>query len=405
MIEVYHGEFLVSPCPLELSLNYCSHSCAVCFANLNSPSRRANVKAILRLLQSFESRNTFVSQLLRERRPVLMSNKVDPFATSNYQQTLPILEVLTQLQIPVAFQTRGGRGVDEAIGMVPPSVWYISINQGDDTLRAKLEPNAPALDSRYELMERLSAAGHRVVLGLNPLVPEWVADAEPILTRAMASGASGVWIERLHLNWRQVANMSEAERAAVTQPILKRAQKKRLEGVERERIFDAYEAAAGLGLEIYSGGQPFYSRFFDPYHELYAGKTFPTFQDWINYCYEAPAMWGTLISFEEFAEFFCSKLPEGVLPIDSYLGAKAHDLWHHFQIPPQMSFRNLLAFCWREPRTKRCPAAFPSFAFAGVPDGDGWNQVVDESGMPYMVFSPEGFDEWWVPVETVKEAA
>lgn len=39
MLDVYYGEFLINPIPLELSLNYCSHKCAYCFANVNQPGR------------------------------------------------------------------------------------------------------------------------------------------------------------------------------------------------------------------------------------------------------------------------------------------------------------------------------------------------------------------------------
>ena len=41
MIVPYWGELFVSPAPLEMTLNHCSHACAYCFANLNDPQRRA----------------------------------------------------------------------------------------------------------------------------------------------------------------------------------------------------------------------------------------------------------------------------------------------------------------------------------------------------------------------------
>jgi len=39
-IRVYTGELLKSPVPLHLDMNWCSHGCFYCFANLNRPNRR-----------------------------------------------------------------------------------------------------------------------------------------------------------------------------------------------------------------------------------------------------------------------------------------------------------------------------------------------------------------------------
>jgi hypothetical protein len=39
------------------------------------------------------------------------------------------------MQIPVAIQTRGGKGVDDVLDFLPPSVWYISIPCLNDDIR------------------------------------------------------------------------------------------------------------------------------------------------------------------------------------------------------------------------------------------------------------------------------
>ena len=64
-LDTYWGEFLTSPAPMELSLNYCSHGCEYCFANINTPDRKADVKAILRLLRDYPTRAPVVASLLR----------------------------------------------------------------------------------------------------------------------------------------------------------------------------------------------------------------------------------------------------------------------------------------------------------------------------------------------------
>ena len=147
MITPYYGEFLISPAPLELSLNYCSHKCAYCFANLSMPDRTADIGGILRFLGEFNERKSLEAELVRQGYPVCFSNKVDPFAATNYKQSIPILEVMSTLGIPVAFQTRGGQGIDDALKIVQPSCWYISVCTADDKLRKRLEPGAPTIES------------------------------------------------------------------------------------------------------------------------------------------------------------------------------------------------------------------------------------------------------------------
>ena len=395
MIEPYYGEFLINPVPLELSFNYCSHKCAYCFANLNQPGRKVDAAALMRFLQDYKNRKTLQAQLLQQGYPVVISNKVDPFAASNYRVFLPVLEVLTALGIPVQIQTKGGQGIDQALGLLSPSVWYISISFADDSLRKKIEPGAPSLDSRLALIEKLVGLGHRVVVGINPLVPDWLPDPAPLLASLKARGVWGVWVEILHLNPDQIRNMTDRERAALTEPIMKRARKRKPHPVDREHFKHTRTLAAELGLEVYSVGQPTPSNFFDPYRELYQ-KTFPTMQDFINLCYDAELGLDDLISFDQFAGFMAQSLPKGEYRISHYLGATARTLWKKYHIPNQLTYTQLLSIIWDQPETKYSMARLPNFAYAGMQDDDGtWTQLVDENyELPYIVFS-ENFNGYY----------
>ncbi|NJK46000.1 MAG: hypothetical protein HC933_18600 [Pleurocapsa sp. SU_196_0] len=222
-LQPYYGEFLVSPVPLELDMNYCAHSCNYCFANLNKRDRKINLTQITNLLNGFEERETLEAKLLKERYPVMISNHVDPFAASNYQQTVPLLELLRYHGIPVTIQTRGGRGIDDALELLEPSVWYISITFNDDAARRIVEPGAPTIQSRLELISQLRERGHRVVVGINPLEPEWMPDPASILNECASRGAEGAWIESLHLNPKQRDQMTPRERTAIGEAIIIRA--------------------------------------------------------------------------------------------------------------------------------------------------------------------------------------
>lgn len=394
MIAEYWGEYLISPVALEMSLNVCSHRCAYCFANLNQPERQANVPQIMRLLNGLDERKTLTAYLLRSRYPIVVSNRDDPFATSNYQQAIPILETLTALDIPVALQTKGGRGVADALRFLPPSVWYISISMLDDERRKRIEPGAPSIESRFDLIRQVTEAGHRAVVGLNPLVPEWLPgdDLPRLLEQVQAAGGEGAWIEILHLNYRQEARLSERERAALTQPIIDRARRKGADEAQWQALSLAYETCGELGLPFFSMGQPIASTFWQPFRACYP-HSFPVMQDWVNWCYEHLED-GALVDFAAFAEVMGSGFPAGTWPIDGYLGNKAHNLWWTKAVPPQMTYLDLLKIIWSEPDLGLNPARMMCFALAADTDADGNLQVyADKAGLPLMVFSSQMFDD------------
>ena len=175
------GGFLKIPLPLELSGNFCSHKCSYCFANLNSPTRTLDTKSVLNLLANFEKRKSLEASLLQLGCPVMISNHVDPFATSNYRQLVPIMKMMSELDIDYSVQTKGGKGWEEILEMLKPSVWYISISHDQETTRKQIEPAAPSIEHRYELIEAVASKGHTVIVGFNPCVEEWCLDPQTFL--------------------------------------------------------------------------------------------------------------------------------------------------------------------------------------------------------------------------------
>lgn len=389
-ISVYHGEFLTTPIPLELSFNYCSHKCGYCFANLNRPDRRADVKATLNLLRDFQTRDTLQARLLQSGYPVLISNRVDPFAASNHRVALPVMELMTALGIPIALQTRGGTGIDEALDFLKPSCWYVSISQLDDAIRKRVEPGAPSIESRFDLIAKLKARGHRVVLGLNALVPEWLHDPLPLLERARTAGAEGAWIELLHFNRDQVARLSPRERDAIGETVIRRAVRR---SNRDDWPFFEYtrRMAVEAGLEVFSIGQPNRSDFFRPYTETYPAL-FPTMQEATNKCHDDGFGPSDLIDADEFIAYFAAVLPQGKQAVSHYLGATAANVIRDPKTPALATYADLLAVIFADPRVKSCPVRGPAFAYAAdwSEAERGWISLVDERRRPYLVFSPDG---------------
>lgn len=398
-LDAYWGEFMISPIPMELSLGQCSHGCTFCFATLNKRERYVDYTALLRFFQEFQSRKSLAALLLREGYPVVMSNRTDPFSASVYRQTLPLLKVMTEMGIPVALQTRGGLGIDEALEFIAPSVWYISLITLDEDLARRLEPGAPGPAARLELMRKLVDHGHGVVVGFNPVVDEWQPDPDALLEAAANAGASGAWIERLHLEPRQVKFMNRVRRATLSDELIQRACRRKPEEIDAVAVHNARVAAVELGLEVYSMGQPNYSEFWSIYRDFY-WPTFPNWQDFVNACHLADVA-GEPIAFEDYWQTVADSFPKGAdLPIDSYIGAVAHNVMWETKVPTRMSYRDLLELAWKDPKIRFSPVRSPAFAYAGRQDPDGWRRYVDPKGSPFLVFAGDDeFDGYWAEVD------
>jgi DNA repair photolyase len=354
MIQPFYGEFLVQPFPLDLALNYCSHKCAYCFANLNKPGRKADLPAIVRQVERMHDHENLTARLLREGYPVVMSNKVDPFASSNYQLTLPLLKLFKAKGIPVAFQTKGGKGIDEALKTVSPSYWYVSIAFQDDAIRRKIEPGAPSIQSRWELVRQLRDAGHAVCIGANPLVPEWIPDIPAFLDDIEKSGAQGVWAETLHLNNNQTRNMLPREIENMGADIVKRAYKGGKSSKEQDHLWEFEAQCVSRGIPTFGVCNPTPSRFWQPAQEIYE-KTFPIMQDAINWASWKSNGEGLQMTFRMFRDSLYGSLPDGDAKVMDYLGATAPKLKADIPQAKGMTYEKLLQLIWQDVRMAQCP--------------------------------------------------
>lgn len=392
MLTNYAGEFLVSPVPLELSMNYCSHKCAYCFANLNNPERAFDFDGFVRHIKNYKTRNDLTSYFLQNKYPVLISNKVDPFAQTNYRQTIAVLEILKANEIPVVWQTKGGIGIAEALDISPdPACWYISISMLDEDIRKKIEPGAPSIEDRFILIEHLVSIGHSVNVGVNPLVEDWLplADLEKLCERLKSLGVNGVWIEALHLNNRQIANLTKKERTAIGEEIIRSSNPLRFGSAENYIMF-ACEVVKDSGLQVFSKQQPFRSDYFAKYHELYHGKTFKTMQDFINWCFENKPN-KSEVTLSEFINFMdISFVNDEYQAVDGYLYTVARNI-HKMYCEATgrkrvSSFRELLSVYWQAFDNSKSP--FYNMLFQRAVDKKG-NEILCDKGFPIAIFNHE----------------
>lgn len=396
-LSVYWGGLLYNgSSPLEISLNRCSHGCVYCFANLNQPDRQTKLKQIQNLLADYQNRETYVAHLLREKYAVTISNHVDPFSASNWFQFLPLLETLTALDIPVTILTRFGRAewVGQALDILDgrPTAFYVSIPTFDDEIARKCEPGAPLPGDRLDFIDQVIARGHKVTVGINPIIPNWIEDPQDFMQRLHQAGVWGVWLNKIHLSKRQVDNMPERDKVALGEENLAIALAPNKHGQLTDAFNDLKAAALAAGLEVYTGQQSDRSDYFK-WEQALVPKSFPLMQDFVNLCHDTKQA-GDSIHWGEFRDYFVPRLPAGVWGLRDHLNAAVMPvvLYGKF-IPQRMNYEELLWHCWRHKETLFCPANVDCFAWAGDRvrgTKNTWNRHEDSDGNPVLIFAPGG---------------
>lgn len=391
MIYPYVGDFLISPVPLQLSFNWCSHACSYCFANLNSPARSFDLKEFQAQLKNMYTNNSLTSVLLRERYPVLISNLVDPFATSNYGIAVPVMEMMTNMGIPIMVQTRGGRGIDDVLSFLPKSVWYISIPMLNDDIRKRVEPAAPSIDSRLQLIDKLKAAGHEVLVGICPAVPDFLPgnDRYILLDLLKAKGVHGIWLVPLHFSIRQLRVMPGKAREYLGEKLIK-------EGLGNAKVMtDPYfefvdntkEYALSIGIEVEGLLDGSTNHTFRPLYSIYP-KGFPSMTTFINWCHETKAE-NEPVYFHEFLKLVSPTIIKGAFNVSPYMRCMSKSLDDEIRATEgyKQTFEWLLKLCWNDDRMKRAPDRYWTFAVSVNYDGKEMNYNYDEQGNKYYHFN------------------
>lgn len=378
----FFGEFLVSPAPLELSGNFCSHSCFYCFANLNNPKRTFDLKGTLAILRNHKKNKSLTAELLRRKYPTVISNHVDPFSKSNYKQMVPLMRIMTEMGLPIMVQTKGGHGVDEVLEFLPPSVWYISISHNDDATRKLIEPAAPNIESRFELCKKLKRHGHRVVVGINPCDRDWLPRPQELCEKLADIGVYGCWVEMLHFSSRMLRPMHQKHREAIGIEKCKEAKKKDIPQDVADHFLLTRGCVLQAGMELYSISQPNPSKFFEwsEYEHL-----FPTQQGFFNWLNENNK---NLFGFQDWCDYFLPKLPPVAATGDICRHITSTTLLNEmpFKLPKKMTYQQVFAAAWKcDAISKASPVANAGCAKV-FKDG----QQLMRDGFPLFLYSPEG---------------
>jgi len=215
------------PVPLEASIyGVCGGGCFYCFANLNRsaaervPNYHNPVEKMLeKMSREMAMEHSPIGYFLRNKYPICLSNTTDPFQPieNKYRASLAFLKWAGAMNHPVAIQTKGGILADSGeferyaplIRQGKDTV-YITITTLDDDLARQIEPGSPVSSDRLKLVEKFTAQGVPVSVGLNPYVAAWVPDKAAYCKALSDAGARGIWFEYLHFSKKQIKELPKA---------------------------------------------------------------------------------------------------------------------------------------------------------------------------------------------------
>jgi len=387
MIDVLTNSFLLNPVPLQLTLNYCSHGCAYCFANLNNPKRKADLPGILSQLKNYKNRSDIVSFYLKEKYPLLISNNIDPFSKNNYKLTEQILDVLLDLEIPIQLNTRGGYGWENVISKIKKSVFYISVPFSDDKERQRLEPNAPDLKHRFDMAKELLKIGHKVIVGINPFDLSFSKNHSDIIDQYSEIGVKYFWINKLHITYPQRSNLTELERIAIGEDVLTIAAAKGFNNEWLAAFDKIYKYTESKDCKIIGAPSGHYEAWFGEIYSVY-NRLLPTQNDFFKYC-EENLIDGDLVTFGDFYSVFIEKIPEIECDVSKYIFNKAILDDKSFYKKTWLS--NLLHVLWDSKAGLKLPEYYPVFSWAKR-QTNKLDWIRDENGDRIMVYHPVNYN-------------
>lgn len=281
-IRPYTGEYLVSPVPLHMGLNWCTHGCFYCFANLNRPGRRADYPGIQQFMGKVQRKaagKDIAAMLALAGHPIMASNDSDPFAKSNGAQNIALMDAMVDMGLRFSFQTRGGDGAEAMLQRHPPTMVYISFTTDMESVRKQAEPGAPSFEARKALALAAKAAGHHVVAGINPFFPPWWNDIEGFVEWLMVHDIRHAWIGEPHLNYQQERVMSDKVRERFAPEIVYFKAGHTARPATWPQLRDLCDQ---VGINTFTGTTSAHGQFWTPYFDL-GFPQWPTLEGWFDH--------------------------------------------------------------------------------------------------------------------------
>lgn len=280
-IRVYAGEYLITPYPLHLDLNKCSHNCSYCFASLSDRSYDVDYRDMMTQFIKAEKKigKSLVKWFLHHKYPILISNTSDPFAKSNEGLIEQITEFSNSHQIPICWQTKGGSNAEEILLNQKPSSVYISITTDKEDIRKRHEPGTFSIEQRIELAESCMIAGHYVEIGLNPFIAAWWDDPKAMVDRLISKGLKRFILAPIHMSRYNREHVDSRLDDAFIQYAMK---KKKPDQTFIDNLSAYIESIGGRVDHITDHNIQLETHNFHDYFKITNNPWYPTIHEWVH---------------------------------------------------------------------------------------------------------------------------
>lgn len=348
MIDLFKGEFLFHPIPMEMSMNACSHRCVYCFANLRNSEREFDMRAFASDMSRIHNGN-FIHRKMLEGYPVLLSNLTDPFSHNNEAFTEGVLEYFKMNNIRVYFQTKGGKNALKLIrnyGL--RSSVYITMTTDRDDISKRIEPNAPAISERIDLAKSLIEDGNEVVVGINPLASEWISEdrLHQFVEKLYGIGVKTFVLQLLYTDKKYDQFYMSRDFAGINVD----RYNKRKYADDAVRYFQRSVMELSKKYNIIAWNAPVLNRGWSDTAEIYNGKVLPTTQDFINFIAKGRETEEFDVTFDDFynymigplEKFFDYEYPR----LDAYVVNRNRNTWKNLPVQKLYNIRDFLKIYW-----------------------------------------------------------
>jgi DNA repair photolyase len=384
-LRTYTGEYLVSPVPLHLDLDLCSHGCWWCFSRLNNPDRLADYGPLKAAINAYLKKSppgaSLVKRFLLDGHPILVSNTSDPFAASTWPKFEPFWHLCQDAGIPVTIQTRGGKAaIPTLTNATRPTMVYVSVTSDREDLLRRNEPGAPGFAERLELIQAAQAAGHFAVVGLNPFYLPWWQDPAALVARLADAGLRHVWFGSLHLHRFQVDRLSPRRRQQEAKAIAYAQKKQKPDHEVMAMVQSDLEQA---GINVFRGHCSRRGGFWEPYFAM-GMPFFPTLEGFLDHLRQAGGGQPVAFSFDYFDRWANPAPDFQGSACKEYLNGFGRSIRNTGQQATARSFREVHSWYWRIwefPTTLRHDDLY--VATDGVD-----SLLVNDDGRPWWIYAP-----------------
>jgi hypothetical protein len=275
-------------------------------------------------------------------------------------------------------------------------------------VRLRVEPHAPSIGSRLELVEQLIEAGHVVTVGVNPLSKEWLPAFEPLIDRLKELGVWGVWIQVPYFSKSFKHNISEKARERLGDEFIRGCGEKGSKA-DRAHAEAAMAYAKGIGLEVFSTEYEEPTRFFDPWHEVYE-RPMPYWHQLVNRI--DPLMDDPEVAEDGYVLVTREMAMEALAPLPELDWSEPlrHKRAKHYRaivklLPdgrlPKQDVEGFWRIMWNDDLFCKAlgPTSFKRFAHACVKEDDRIVPLLDDNGDRLIVYRREGWRYTYAEVE------